>query len=95
MQSVQRLWPNGPSQEEMDCILEAAAIMKRFEGVPQFDWLDDLEKNFIPGKTRAVRLKRQSVSAQPIPYRYRQMVQAHIRSYCSKESNRNKLPSIR
>ena len=35
---------SGPSQEEMDCILEAAAIMKRFEGVPQFDWLDDLEK---------------------------------------------------
>ena len=34
----------GPSQEEMDCILEAAAIMKRFEGIPQFDWLDDLEK---------------------------------------------------
>lgn len=33
-----------PSQEEMDCILEAAAIMKRFEGIPQFDWLDDLEK---------------------------------------------------
>lgn len=35
---------SGPSQEEMDCILEAAAIMKRFESVPQFDWLDDLEK---------------------------------------------------
>ena len=50
MQSVQRLWPNPVlPQEEMDCILEAAAIMKRFEGVPQFDWLDDLEKrNFIP-----------------------------------------------
>ena len=24
---------SGPSQEEMDCILEAAAIMKRFEGL--------------------------------------------------------------
>ncbi len=40
MQSVQKtMAESGPSQEEMDCILEAAAIMKRFEGVPQFDWL--------------------------------------------------------
>lgn len=48
----------GPSQEEMDCILEAAAIMKRFEGIPQFDWLDDLEKKlYTTSKLGSATLK--------------------------------------
>ena len=42
----------------VDCILEAAAIMKRFEGIPQFDWLDDLEKKlYTTSKLGSATLK--------------------------------------
>ena len=37
----------GPSQEEMDCILEAAAIMKRFEGNSSVRLAGRSGKNFI------------------------------------------------
>ena len=32
------------NQEELDLIHDALMVMKRLEGVPQLDWLDDLEK---------------------------------------------------
>ena len=32
------------NQEEFDLIHNALILLKRFEGVPQFEWLDDLEK---------------------------------------------------
>ncbi len=32
------------NQEEFDLIHDALILLKRFEGVPQFEWLDDLEK---------------------------------------------------
>lgn len=33
---------SGPAQEEIDILMEAVAVLQRFEGVPHFDWLDDL-----------------------------------------------------
>ena len=32
------------NQEEIDLIHDALLLLRRFEGVPQFEWLDDLEK---------------------------------------------------
>ncbi len=34
---------SGPAQEEVDVLMEAVAVLQRFEGVPHFDWLTDLE----------------------------------------------------
>lgn len=34
---------SGPSQEEVDVLMEAVAVLQRFEGVPHFDWLADLD----------------------------------------------------
>ena len=36
------------NQEELDLIHNALILLKRFEGVLQFEWLDDLENDYIP-----------------------------------------------
>ncbi len=33
---------SGPTQEEVDVMMEAIAVLQRFEGVPHVDWLNDL-----------------------------------------------------
>jgi predicted DNA-binding transcriptional regulator YafY len=33
-----------PIQEELEVVSNALTIMKRFEGIPQFEWLEDVEK---------------------------------------------------
>ena len=32
------------NQEELNLIYDALILLKRFDGVPQFEWLNDLEK---------------------------------------------------
>lgn len=34
-------------QEEIDLVTDALLILKRFEGIPQFDWTSDLENKFF------------------------------------------------
>lgn len=35
------------NQEELNLIYDALILLKRFDGVPQFEWLNDLEKDYI------------------------------------------------
>ncbi len=37
---------SGPSQEEIDLLMNAVAVVQRFDGIPHCDWLDDLNKKF-------------------------------------------------
>jgi len=55
------------NQEELDLVSDALVLMRRFSGIPQFSWLDDLEKQLYT-TSKLGKDARTVVSFQHNPY---------------------------
>jgi len=55
------------NQEELDLVGDALELLKRFKGIPQFAWLDDMEKQFYT-TSKLGKDARAVVSFQHNPY---------------------------
>ena len=58
---------SGPSQEEIDILMDAATVLQRFEGVPHLDWLNDLD-NKLYTTSKLGNSTQKVVSFQHNPY---------------------------
>jgi len=55
------------NQEELDLVSDALTLLTRFKGIPQFDWLDDVEKQLYT-TSKLGKDSRAIVSFQHNPY---------------------------